>query len=63
MIRDQKTGESRTFDRTKAGYAAARDYQRTVVERGHEVGDDNSGSLRAIDDYLGPLTKKRGGWF
>lgn len=62
VIRDQKTGESRTFDRTKSGYAAARDFQRTILEKGHQVGDDRTGTLKDLDEYLGPVTK-RSGWF
>lgn len=61
VIRDKATGESRTFRRTEAGYVAARDYQKTILERGHEVGDDRTGSLRDLNDLLGPVDTGRRG--
>ena len=64
VIRDLATGEARSFDRTSAGYAAARSYQESILERGHEVGDDGLGSLSALEDQLGaPKTGSHGGLF
>ena len=61
VIRDQSTGESRTFDRSREGYASARNFEDKILARGHCVGDDGTGSLNDIEDYLGPSRKESGG--
>lgn len=63
VVRDQSTGESRSFDTSKSGYAAAQEFRERILEKGHAVGDDNTGSLGKIDDYLGPPKAGRSGWF
>ena len=63
VLRDESTGESRTFKRTKSGYAEARNFETKILERGHAVGDDRTNSLKDIEDYLGPAKKPSRGWF
>ena len=52
IIRDANTGESRTFTPTAAGYAEADAYKRTILESGHCVSDDGSGSFMKIDGFF-----------
>lgn len=61
IIRDQATGESRSFDRSRQGYVEARNFENKILDRGHTVGDDRTGSLKDIEDFLGPR-ESGGGW-
>ena len=65
IVRDKATGEVRTFATTDRGYAEARDFQRTILERGHEVVDDRTDTLKRLDEVFGPVDprNKRSSWF
>lgn len=52
VIRDETTGESRTFLPSAQGYADADAYRQTITEKGHRVGDDSSGTLAKVDSYF-----------
>ena len=53
VLRDDQTGESRTFSASTVGYAQAEQWRRDHESQGHVISDDNSGSLGRLE-YLYP---------
>ncbi len=49
IIRDETTGQSKTFSASTIGYQQAENYRRTLESQGHIVGDDNTGSLGRLE--------------
>ncbi len=52
IVRDEDTRESWDIPPTKEGYAEAAAKIQSIVERGHRIGDDNSGTISKVDEYF-----------